>query len=252
VDTIKLLGISASPREHGNSHFLLEVALEAAEAVAPDLVETELYSAAGKVFEPCDSCDMCHDELGYCKITGDNFDELRDLWIEADAVLYSVPVYHMGVPGNFKNFLDRVGNSVVEGFYSKPWKVMGTITQGSGIATGQEQVMMYMNGHAVMMGCIPVGGDWPSAYLGAAGWTRVRKEENAMQQLVKEGEEDASFAIDSIKVLSKNVVLTTLVIRAGGKQLSGMLEKDGGYDIFLRRIGGKRAGGRQRISDDVD
>ncbi len=206
--------------------------------VAPDQVATELYSAAGKTFEPCDSCDMCHDELGYCKITGDDFDELRDLWIEADAVLYSIPVYHMGVPGNFKNFLDRVGNSVVEGFYSKPWKVMGTITQGSGIATGQEQVMMYMTGHAVMMGCIPVGGDWPSAYVGAAGWTRVMKEENAMQQLFKEGEEDATFAVDSIKVLSKNLVHMALVIKAGGKQLSGMLEKDGGYDIFLRRVAG--------------
>ena len=154
-DTIKLLGISASPREHGNSRFLLEVALEAASAVAPDLVETELHSVAGKIFDPCDACDMCHDELGYCKITGDDFDELHDKWIEADAIIYSVPVFHMGVPGNLKNFLDRVGNSVVEGFYSKPWKVIGTITQGSGIATGQEQVMMYLNGHAVMMGCIP-------------------------------------------------------------------------------------------------
>jgi multimeric flavodoxin WrbA len=238
MDTIKLLGISASPREHGNSRFLLEVALEAAQAVAPDQVVTELYSTAGKVFEPCDSCDMCHDELGYCKITGDDFDELRDLWIEADAILYSIPVYHMGVPGSFKNFLDRVGNSVVEGFYSKPWKVMGTITQGSGIATGQEQVMMYMVGHAVMMGCIPVGGDWPSAYVGAAGWTRVKKEEDALKQLHRDGEEDATFAVDSIKVLSKNLVHMALVVNAGGKQLSDMLEKDGGYDIFLRRISG--------------
>ena len=239
MDAIKLLGISASPREHGNSRFLLEVALEAAEAVAPDLVETGLYSCAAKVFEPCDSCDMCHDELGYCKITGDDFDELRDRWMEADAILYSVPVYHMGVPGNFKNFLDRVGNSVVEGFYSKPWKVMGTITQGSGIATGQEQVMMYMNGHAVMMGCIPVGGDWPSAYLGAAGWTRVKKEEDAMRMLHKQGEEDTTFTVDSIKVLSKNIVHMALVVKAGGLQLYEMLKQDGGYDIFLRRIGGE-------------
>lgn len=239
MEPIRLLGISASPREHGNSRFLLEVALEAAEAVAPDQVVTELYSAAGKVFEPCDSCDMCHDELGYCKITGDDFDELRDKWIEADAIIYSVPVYHMGVPGDFKNFLDRVGNSVVEGFYSKPWKVMGAITQGSGIATGQEQVMMYLNGHAVMMGCIPVGGDWPSAYLGAAGWTRVEKGEDAMRRLYKEGEEDAKFAVDSIMVLSKNIVHMALVIKAGGLQLSEMLKEDGGYDIFLRRIGGE-------------
>jgi hypothetical protein len=75
--------------------------------------------------------------------------------------------------------------------------------------------------------------------VGAAGWTRVSVEGNAMQQLYKEGEEDATFAVDSIKVLSKNLVHMALVIKAGGKQLSTMLEKDGGYDIFLRRIRGE-------------
>ena len=236
MDTIKLLGISASPRKRGNSHFLLEVALKAAEEIVPGAVETELYSTSGKLYKHCDSCDQCHERLGYCRQTDDDFAELRDKWIEADAIIYSIPVYHMGVPGNFKNFLDRVGNSVVEGFYSKPWKVMGTITQGSGIATGQESVMMYMNGHAVMMGCVPVGGDWPSAYLGAAGWTRVKKEKNAMRQLYEEGEEDTVFTVDAVKILSKNIVHMALTLKAGGKQLHEMLTEDGGYDIFLRRI----------------
>ena len=151
MDTSKLLGISASPREHGNSRFLLEVALDAAEAVAPGLVETELYSCAGKTFELCDACDLCHEELGYCKIISDDLGELRDKWIEADAVIYSVPIFHMRVPGAFKNFLDRLGNSVVEGFTSKPMKTIGVLTQGTGRVTGQEQVMMYLNGHATMM-----------------------------------------------------------------------------------------------------
>lgn len=241
MDTIKLLGINASPRKKGNSHFLLETALNAADEILPGAVSTELYSTSGKIYNPCDSCDQCHEKLGYCRQTDDDFAELRDKWIEADAIIYSIPVYHMGVPGNFKNFLDRVGNSVVEGFTSKPWKVMATITQGSGMATGQESVMMYMTGHAVMMGCIPVGGDWPSAYVGAAGWTRVKKEKNAMKTLYAEGEEDTTFTVDSIKVLSKNIVHMAMVIKAGGTQLSGMLREDGGYDIFLRRITGEEA-----------
>ncbi|MGB2954800.1 MAG: flavodoxin family protein [Anaerolineales bacterium] len=236
METIKILNINASNRKKGNTHFLLEVAMEAAKEVAPAMVETELYSTSGKLYSPCDSCDQCHEKLGYCKIMDDDFAELRDKWIEADAIIYGIPVFHMGVPGNFKNFLDRVGNSVVEGFTSKPWKVMSTITQGTGMATGQESVMMYMTGHAVMMGCIPVGGDWPSAYVGAAGWTRVLKEGNAMKNLYAEGEDDIKFTVDSIKVLAKNVVHTSMVIKAGGKQLSDMLTEDGGYEIFLRRI----------------
>jgi len=236
LERIKILGINASPRKKGNSHFLLEVALNAAKALAPAHVETELYSTSGKLYKPCDSCNQCHEKLGYCRQTDDDFAELRDKWIAADAILYSIPVYHMGVPGNFKNFLDRVGNSVVEGFTSKPWKVMATITQGSGLATGQESVMMYMMAHAVMMGCVPVGGDWPSAYVGAAGWTRVKTEKNALRTLYEQGEEDTTFTVDSIKVLSRNLVHMAMVIKAGGKQLSGMLEQDGGYEIFLRRM----------------
>jgi multimeric flavodoxin WrbA len=233
---IKVLGISASPREHGNSRFLLDIALEAARAEAPDLVQTELYSIAGKTFEPCDSCDLCHDELGYCKITGDDFDELRDRWIEADAVIYSVPIFHMGVPGALKNFLDRVGNSVVEGFTSKPMKTVGVLTQGTGMATGQEQVMIYLNGHATMMGCVPVGGEWPGGYLGVGGWTRVLKGEDALKTLLQQGDEDAEFTIKAVRELSHNIVIFTQIIKAGGLQLREMLEEDGGYDIFLRRI----------------
>lgn len=239
MDTIKLLGISASPREHGNSRFLLDVPLEAAEAVAPGLVETEMYSCAGKAFEPCDACDLCHEELGYCKIISDDFSELRDKWIEADAVIYSVPIFHMGAPGAFKNFIDRLGNSVVEGFSSKPLKTIGVLTQGTGMATGQEQVMIFLNGHATVMGCIPVGGEWPGGYLGVGGWTRVLKEGDALQTLLKQGDEDTEFTVKAVRQLSKNMVIFTQIIKAGGLQLRAMLDEDGGYDIFLRRITGQ-------------
>ena len=236
---IKILGISASPRKHGNSRFLLEIALEEARAEAPEFVETEVYSFAEKTFEPCDACDLCHEELGYCKITGDDFDELRDKWIDADAILYSVPIFHMGVPGTLKNFLDRVGQSVVEGFTSKPLKTMGVLTQGTGMATGQEQVMMYLNGHATMMGCIPVGGEWPGGYLGVGGWTRVLTGEDALKTLLEQGDKDAEFTIKAVRQLSHNLVVFTQIIKAGGLQLREMLEEDGGYDIFLRRITGR-------------
>jgi multimeric flavodoxin WrbA len=235
---IRLLGISASPREHGNSRFLLEVALKTARATAPGLVETELYTLAGKTFDPCDACDLCHKELGYCKITGDDFAELRDRWIGADAVVYSVPVFHMGVPGNFKNFIDRLGQSVVEGFHSKPLKTIGVLTQGSGMSTGQEQVMMFLNGHATMMGCVPVGGEWPGGYLGVGGWTRVLTDEDALQTLLKEGDKDTQFTLKAVRELAKNVVIFTQIVKAGGLALQKMLEEDGGYDIFLRRIRG--------------
>ena len=147
MDSINLLGICGSPRKNGNSRFMLEIALEAAEATAPGVVKTELYSISGKTFHPCDACNQCHDKLGYCRQTDDDFGELRDKWIEADAIIYSIPVYHMGIPGQLKIFIDRLGNSWVESFTSKSLKVLGVLTQGSGMATGQETVMTFINIH---------------------------------------------------------------------------------------------------------
>jgi multimeric flavodoxin WrbA len=236
MEPIKLLGISASPRKRGNSHFLLEVALEAAKATAPEMVETELYSISGKVYKPCDSCNQCHDKLGYCRQMDDDFGELRDKWFNADAIIYSVPVYHMGIPGQFKIFLDRLGNSVVESFDSRPLKVIGAIAQGSGISTGQEQAIVFLNNSTTMMGCIPVGSEWPAGYLGAGGWTRVRVDKNALRDLYEEKDEDAVFTVDAIKVQAKFIVQLAMIIKAGGEQLRGMLQEDGGYDYFLKRL----------------
>ena len=62
MEAIKVLGISGSPRKKGNSNYLLEIALEAAKEIAPEMVETELYSISGKTFNPCDACNQCHDQ----------------------------------------------------------------------------------------------------------------------------------------------------------------------------------------------
>jgi len=236
MEKIRVLGISASPRKHGNSHYLLEVALESARNFAPEFIVTELYSCSGKLYKPCDACDLCHTKYGYCKVEDDDFAELRDKWISADAVIYSIPVYHMGIPANFKAFLDRLGQSVVEGFTEKDLKVIGTIAQGSGMATGQEQVMSQMMGHAVMMSCIPVGSDWPAAYIGSAGWNRLVNDLHGIKELNEEGDEAAKIAVDSVKVLARNLVNLSMIIKAGGRARQQELAEGGGYAIFLRRI----------------
>ena len=96
--------------------------------------------------------------------------------------------------------------------------------------------MTFLNVHSIMSGCIPVGGDWPASYIGASGWTRVEEGKNTLRNLHAGEDKDTQFTIDSIKVLSKNVVHTAMILKAGGKALQDMLKEDGGYDIFLRRI----------------
>jgi multimeric flavodoxin WrbA len=234
---IRLLGICGSPREHGNSRYLLQHVLAAADGVATGRVASDLYSFAYKEMGPCISCFRC-EELGDCSIK-DDFQELRDAWMAADAVVYSVPVYHMGIPGQLKCFIDRLGNTlcVQEGSgVSKLLKVVGVVAQGDCIFSGQEQVMTTLINHAVLMGCIPVAGDPWQSYLGAAGWTRNELGENSLQLLYESGEADAKIAVAAAESLGKRVAEMALVVKAGGLALHEMLAEDDAYGAFLSRF----------------
>ena len=53
---MKILALSCSPRESGNTTILLEKALSGA---AEEGAETELFSVSGKNMQPCDGCWVC-------------------------------------------------------------------------------------------------------------------------------------------------------------------------------------------------
>jgi multimeric flavodoxin WrbA len=232
MQTLSLLGICASPRKRGNSRYLLDRAL----AAAAGWIESDLFSFAGKKISPCVSCFRC-EELDDCAVK-DDFQELRDAWMAADAIIYSVPVYHMGIPGQLKCFLDRLGNTlcVKEGEgVSKLLKVIGVIAQGDCLFSGQEQVMTTLINHAVLMGCIPVAGDPWQSYLGAAGWTRQELGENSLQRLYESEEADAKVAVAAAESLGKRVTEMAMIVKAGGTACREMLTADA-YGSFLSRI----------------
>jgi multimeric flavodoxin WrbA len=237
MQRVRVLGICGSPRKRGNSRFLLERVLASANRVAGGRVECDLYTFAGKKISPCVSCFRC-EQLGDCAIA-DDFQELRDSWMAADAIIYSVPVYHMGMPGQVKCFLDRLGNTlcVEEGAeVSKLLKVVGVVAQGDCIFSGQEQVMTALLSHAVLMGCIPVAGDPWQSYLGAGGWTRQDLGENSLRLLYDEGEADAKVAVAAAESLGTRVVQMALLVKAGGVERREMLAADGAYAAFLGRL----------------
>ena len=79
---IKILGICGSPRK-GNSYFLLEKALQAALEYEPERVKVKRFHLARKPLAPCNGC-MAHRALkGECRIK-DTFQDMRNLWIDAD------------------------------------------------------------------------------------------------------------------------------------------------------------------------
>ncbi len=237
---IRLLGICGSPRKKGNSNYLLEWVIKGARDVAPDLLDDEVYSLAGKQIAPCIACDRCS-KTGKCAIE-DDFQELRDKWLVADAIIYSVPVYNMGIPAQLKSFIDRLGNSMVyasggaEAIDAKNLKVVGVAVQGGCVFAGQEQVMSYLINHAVLMSCLPVSGDEWQSYLGAAGWTRNSLRKDGLLRLYREGDPDAQAAVAAAMSLGKRVVQVAMVVQAGGIACRAMLVKDGNFGPFLSRL----------------
>jgi len=236
-ERIKLAAICGSPRRGGNSAFLLEHAVRAAEESLGDRVDTTSYSLAGKSFAPCDACGRCA-KLGDCRIE-DDFQELRTLWMGADAVIYSVPVYHYYIPGQLKCFIDRLGNSAdsyLGGRILKSLKVIGAIAQGAHLFSGQEHAIAELVHHALSMGCVPMSGDCWESYVGAGGWTRTSARKDSLKKLYADGDEDAEVAVQAAATVARRVVQVALLLKAGGNHHRQFLEADGGYEDFLKRL----------------
>jgi multimeric flavodoxin WrbA len=240
---IKVLGINGSPRK-GNSQYLLEKALAAAGQVAPGEVEVDLYSIRGKKYGPCISCFKCGELSGEC-IIKDDFQELREKWVLADVIIYSVPVYHMGIPAQLKAFIDRLGNSLFgryaelfpgESKLPKSLKVIGSIAQGAHLFSGQEHAITDLINHAIIMGCIPVSGDLWEAYIGAGAWTYNEIERNVLEQREGDGSLDTRVALRGAESIGRRATELAFILKAGGQANAGRLGKDPIYQPFLHRV----------------
>jgi len=226
--TLRILGISASPRGKGNSYFLLTCALEAAREVAPD-AQYDVYTFEKKKFAGCNHCYGCRREghEGQCVIQ-DDFQGLASRWVAADAIVYSVPVYHMSIPGQLKCFIDRLGQSGVtkilasqshSGFV-KPLKAMGIISQGMHVFSGQEHAITELVNHALITGCLPIAPNLWEGYIGACGWTELQRDKDAIEKLDVQGTISARAAVVSAQSLGQNVAHLARVVQAGKLALS--------------------------------
>ena len=240
----KVLGISGSPRK-GNSLFLLKEALESAKGVVPDSVHTQLYSIKGRIFNPCIACRYCKDHDGDC-VHKDDFEELREFWLDADVIIYSVPVYHMSIPGQLKCFIDRLGNSMSgkfrskmpEGVYALPklLKIIGSIAQGIHIFSGQEHTITDLINHTLMMQSVPVAGDMWESYIGAGGWTVNLIDRDSFEKLAKGDDLGVKAAIKASKDLGRRSVELAKIIQSGILASKALLVKDPVYQPVITML----------------
>lgn len=99
---MKVLGISASPRFHGNTELLLAEFLRGA---ADRGAEVKTIRLNNMKISPCQHCDACLAK-GICKIK----DEMQDIYQEleqADVIAIASPVQFMGPTAPLKAMIDR-------------------------------------------------------------------------------------------------------------------------------------------------
>jgi putative NADPH-quinone reductase len=99
---VTVLGVSGSPRRHGNTETLLDSFLEGAgEAGA----EVEKVVIRNLEHQSCRGCNACT-KTGIC-VVHDDFTPLFDKILTVDIIALASPIYSMGITAELKSLIDR-------------------------------------------------------------------------------------------------------------------------------------------------
>lgn len=100
--SVKVLGISTSPRINGNSDLLLRRALAGAESAGAHI---EYIHLRDHDIAPCIECNACY-ATGKCKVQ-DDYQQLLQKMLAADRMIFATPIFFMTVCAQAKALIDR-------------------------------------------------------------------------------------------------------------------------------------------------
>lgn len=107
----KIVVITGSPRKNGNSFAMTEAFIKAAETKGHTVTR---FDAAMKNLGGCHACETCY-KTGKAYSFDDDFNTLAPAILEADAVVFTMPVYWYSIPAQIKCVIDRLFSFVVGG-----------------------------------------------------------------------------------------------------------------------------------------
>lgn len=107
----KIVVITGSPRKEGNSFAMTAAFIQAAEAKGHTVSR---FDAAMKKVGGCHACETCFKTGKACSFD-DDFNAIAPAILEADAVVFSMPVYWYSIPAQIKGVIDRLFAFVVGG-----------------------------------------------------------------------------------------------------------------------------------------
>lgn len=101
---MKITIITGSPRKKGNTFAMVEAFTKAAEAKGHEVVR---FDAAMMKIGGCHACMTCFKTGKACSFD-DDFNLIAPHILDADAVVYAMPVYWYAIPAQIKGVIDRV------------------------------------------------------------------------------------------------------------------------------------------------
>ena len=107
----KIVVITGSPRKNGNSFAMTQAFIEAAEAKGHTVTR---FDAAMKTIGGCHACETCYSTGKACTFD-DDFNTIAPAILEADTIVFTMPVYWYSIPAQIKGVIDRIFSLVVGG-----------------------------------------------------------------------------------------------------------------------------------------
>ena len=107
----KLVVITGSPRKNGNSFAMTDAFIKAAEARGHEVTR---FDAAMMKIGGCRACETCFKSGKACSFD-DDFNTIAPAILDADAVVFTMPVYWYSIPAQIKGVIDRLYSFCVAG-----------------------------------------------------------------------------------------------------------------------------------------
>ncbi len=108
---MKITVITGSPRTKGNSSAMADAFIREAERLGHSV---QRFDAARMNIGGCRACETCFKTGKACSFD-DDFNVIAPHILDADAVVYVMPVYWYSIPAQIKGVIDRVYSFVVGG-----------------------------------------------------------------------------------------------------------------------------------------
>ena len=100
----KVVVVTGSPRKNGNSFAMTDAFIQAAQAKGHTVTR---FDAAMMKIGGCRACETCYKTGKACSFD-DDFNTIAPAILEADAVVFTMPVYWYSIPAQIKGVIDRM------------------------------------------------------------------------------------------------------------------------------------------------